>query len=78
MAINIYSVAIEKQDLSSQSTQEKQMATVSAFHSIKGAVHHVCSRCTLGNNIERENKRSGTGGKPRCDQCKDRKRLKTC
>lgn len=39
------------------------MALVNAFYSIKGNVHHVCTRCTLGNNIEPENKRNGKGGK---------------
>ena len=29
--------------------------------SVKAAVRHVCSNCNTGNNIEKENKRSGTG-----------------
>jgi hypothetical protein len=45
------------------------MAKVSPFHSIKGTVHHDNSACTEGNNIERENRRSGTGGKPKCKAC---------
>jgi len=40
-----------------------------AWHSIKQNVHHVCSNCNTGNNIERENLRSGTGGKPLCSEC---------
>ncbi len=39
------------------------IAEVPPFHSIKESVHHVCSTCTEGNNIESENKRRGTGGK---------------
>ncbi len=40
-----------------------------AWHSIKADKHHVCSTCHLGNNIERENLRPGTGGKPLCAEC---------
>lgn len=46
------------------------MATVPAFHSKKHPnVYHTCSNCTEGNNIEKENKVSGTGGLPKCDHC---------
>ena len=45
------------------------MAKVSPFHSIKQSVYHNDTRCTEGNNIERENLRSGTGGKPLCHHC---------
>jgi len=45
------------------------MPQVSAFHSIKQNVHHNNSRCTEGNNIEKENLRQGTGGKPLCQHC---------
>jgi len=41
----------------------------SAWHSIKQTVHHDNTTCTEGNNIERENRRSGTGGKPLCSHC---------
>ncbi len=33
--------------------------------------HHVCTNCNTGNNIEKENLREGTGGKPLCDECKE-------
>jgi hypothetical protein len=46
------------------------MAKTSPFHSIKQHVHHNDTECTEGNDIERENWRSGTGGKPLCDHCK--------
>lgn len=39
------------------------------WHSIKQQVHHDNTACTTGNNIERENIRSGTGGKPLCAEC---------
>ncbi len=45
------------------------MAKVAAFHSVKQSVHHNNSSCTEGNNIERENLRQGTGGKPLCTRC---------
>lgn len=43
---------------------------VNPFHSIIGRVYHDESRCTEGNNIEPQYKRSGTGGKPQCDHCR--------
>jgi hypothetical protein len=45
------------------------MAKVSAWHSIKQSVHHNNTDCNTGNNIESENRRSGTGGKPLCQEC---------
>lgn len=45
------------------------VAKVSPFHSIKQQVHHNNSNCNTGNNIERENRQSGTGGKPLCQEC---------
>ena len=47
------------------------MAKVKPFHSKKyPGVYHVCSKCTHGNNIERENKASGEGGGSLCQICK--------
>ena len=47
------------------------MAKVATFHSKKSGtkVHHDNDKCTEGNNIEKENRASGTGGHPRCDHC---------
>ncbi len=45
------------------------MAKVAPFNSKKQNVHHNNSSCTEGNNIERENLQSGTGGKPLCNHC---------
>ena len=42
-----------------------------AYHSEDGFVHHIYSDCTAGNNIERDNKSSGTGGKRLCSICRD-------
>lgn len=39
------------------------------WHSIRQSVHHDNTKCTEGNNIERVNRRSGTGGKPLCAHC---------
>lgn len=41
----------------------------SPWHSIKQTVHHDNTECNTGNNIERENIRTGTGGKPLCGEC---------
>jgi hypothetical protein len=46
------------------------MARMTPWHSKKSNVHHVCSNCNTGNNIEREHREPGTGGKPLCDECK--------
>ena len=45
------------------------MTQKSPWHSTKQTVHHVCSNCNSGNNIETENRREGTGGKPLCKEC---------
>jgi hypothetical protein len=47
------------------------MPQTSPWHSIKQKVHHNNTSCTEGNNIEPENRRNGTGGKPLCDHCAD-------
>lgn len=41
-----------------------------AYYSVKGSVHHIYKNCSLGNNIESKNRKSGTGGKPLCKLCK--------
>lgn len=46
------------------------MAKVAPFHSVKQDVHHDDNTCTEGNNIEKVNRREGTGGKPKCKNCK--------
>ena len=45
------------------------MAKVSPFHSVKEDVHHNNNACTEGNNIEKVNRREGTGGKRLCSRC---------
>ena len=55
------------------------MARVPAFHSIKDpGVYRVCSKCTEGNNIERENKKAGTGGGKMCERCRKLTREGKC
>ena len=48
------------------------MAKVPPFYSIEPGteVYHNSNRCTEGNNIERENRRSGTGNHRLCSHCK--------
>lgn len=41
----------------------------SPWHSTKQPVCHNNTKCTEGNNIERENLRQGSGGKPLCQHC---------
>jgi hypothetical protein len=48
------------------------MSKVSPFHSVKPNtknVYHDNNKCTEGNNIEKENLRQGTGGRPKCEHC---------
>ena len=45
------------------------MAKKAAWHSIKSGVHHVCTNCNTGNNIEKENLQRGTSRKPLCKEC---------
>ena len=45
------------------------MPKVAPWHSILQPVHHNNTNCNTGNNIERENLRPGTGGKPLCQEC---------
>lgn len=48
------------------------MPQVPAFHSVKENapnVYHDNSKCTEGNNIEKQHLRQGTGGRPRCQHC---------
>jgi hypothetical protein len=50
------------------------VAKVAPFHSVLETdrqVYHDNDECTEGNNIEAENRRSGTDGRPRCENCKD-------
>lgn len=46
------------------------MAKKSPWHSVKSDVYHDNTNCNTGNNIERENRREGTGGKAKCSECK--------
>lgn len=46
------------------------MPKVSPWHSTKSDKYHNNTNCNTGNNIEVENKRSGTGGKALCDECR--------
>lgn len=43
------------------------VAQTSPWHSIKENRHHDNTSCTEGNNIDKENRRAGTGGKPLCE-----------
>jgi hypothetical protein len=48
------------------------MPKVGPFHSVKpnaSYVYHDNDKCIEGNNIERENKMYGIGGRPQCDLC---------
>jgi len=42
-----------------------------AYHSIDSGVYHIYQKCSSGNNIESDKKKSGTGGKRLCSVCAD-------
>jgi len=46
------------------------MAKRYPWHSVKAGVHHNDTNCNTGNNIERENLATGTGGNPLCTECR--------
>ena len=52
------------------SNQEASMAKVAPFHAEGSVVYHDNNQCTEGNNIERRNRKSGTGNKRKCAHCK--------
>jgi len=44
--------------------------TSMAYHSAASpGVYHTYANCTKGNNIEKKNRKSGTGGGKLCDEC---------
>ena len=45
------------------------MPKTNAWHSTKSDVYHNNTECNTGNNIEKENRESGTGNKKLCDEC---------
>lgn len=48
---------------------------VAPYHSINLSdpdVHHVYNDCPTGQQIPDRNRRSGTGGYPMCQQCRDK------
>jgi len=42
------------------------------YWSVDSNVYHVCANCSVGNNIERDKRRSGTSttGRTLCERCK--------
>jgi len=46
-----------------------EMPKTSPTHSAKEQVYHNNTACNTRNNIERENKRQGNGGKRLCQEC---------
>lgn len=45
------------------------MAKKTPYHAKNSDVYHTKNKCTEGNNIEKGNRRSGTGGKRKCKNC---------
>ena len=42
-----------------------------AYHSKGSSVYHIYQKCSVGNNIEKGNKKTGSGGKKLCKTCKE-------
>lgn len=49
---------------------EEVVIASKAWHSTRGTVHHVAPACSLGNNVEPENRGAGDGGLPLCSECR--------
>ena len=47
----------------------KQLTKKASWHSIHSDVHHNNTGCHTGFNIDPQNLRQGTGGKPLCHEC---------
>ncbi len=45
------------------------MPKTAPWNSRKQTIHHNNTNCNTGNNIEKENYQTGTGGKPLCNEC---------
>ena len=60
-----------KKPESKRATKEIHKMIKNPWHSIKQTVYHNNTDCNTGNNIEAENLRQGTGGKPLCKECAD-------
>jgi hypothetical protein len=53
---------------------EAAMAQIYPFHSTVGsdrAVHHDNTGCEEARAVPRENRRDGTGGRPKCERCEE-------
>lgn len=59
------------QDICLTLGREVDMGKVPPIYSAKETdrVYHADNQCTERNNIERENVRQGTGGRPKCKRC---------
>jgi hypothetical protein len=42
-----------------------------AYNSKISDVYHIYKKCTVGNNIEKDNLKTGDGGKRLCNTCKE-------
>jgi hypothetical protein len=70
--VNAWTPSLRIPAASSESSSQSSKGTamkVAPTHSIKQYVHHDNDKCTERNNIEKENLRQGTGGKPLCQRC---------
>lgn len=52
-----------------QSVKRKQLVMKAPWHSIHSYVYHNNTGCSAGNNIDPNDLRQGTGGKPLCQEC---------
>jgi hypothetical protein len=51
------------------SVKRKQSVMKAPWHSIHSGVYHNNTGCNTGNNIDSNDLRQGTGGKPLCQEC---------
>jgi hypothetical protein len=57
------------------SVKRKQSGMKAPWHSIHSSVYHNNTGCNTGNNIDLNDLRQGTGGKPLCQECNSLNRV---
>ena len=59
----------EAESLAHEADDAMEAEEPAFWHAAAGSVYHDQPACSLGNNIEPENRRPGTGGRPLCREC---------
>jgi len=58
-------------EIGQQKGGDNMAESCAPYHSVDSDVYHIYKDCTVGNNIEKDKWRKGTGGKRLCKVCQD-------